>query len=461
LRVILLGFLQPGEGPISRRNRILSEIWGICGWNVVEAFFENADGSRVALLANTPTPETKLVLRVERRWARRCGNCGALCPSKHGTGKTRRWGDLPWGQHHVEIEATPERTKCGRCGARAMEMLGWADPHQRETRRFQQQLALQAASMPTLHVAVLYGLSWSTVHRAERRALERWAAQRPEPPLRQVGVDEKYLGRRHMREYRFHTIVSNLETGEPIWIGPGRDQAALTAWLTSLRPEQKAAIELFVADMHRPFWNAIRSDPVFEHTPIAHDAFHVMKRANEAISEIRKDAFFRAGPALRAVGRGTRWLVLRPWEKCSPADRAQLARIFAGNKQLARAYQIGEELRETLRAPGRDAMHVGLERILRRTQLKRNKHLRRLHDSLLEHREGILALGEHRPAAGRIEALNGNWETLVRRGRGYRNYAHLLLKLRFMTANPIRTEEGTNRFLALGLQPVASRRRAS
>jgi transposase len=339
-------------------------------------------------------------------------------------------------------------------------MLGWADRYQRETQRLQQHLALQAASMPVMHVAVLHGLSWSTVHRAEQRALERWDATRLPVALHQVGVDEKYLGRRHKRAYRYHTIVSNLETGEPIWIGPGRDERSLSNWLGTLSTAQKAEITLFAVDMHLPFHNAIRADSQLDHAAIAHDPFHVMKRAGEAISEMRKDTFFRAGAALRAVGRGTRWLVLRPWEKCTPQQHAELRRLFSCNAQLARAYQINEELREVLRAPTRDAMEIGLDRILRRTQLRRHKHLRKLHESLERHREGILALGEYRPAAGRIEALNNNWETLVRRGRGYRDYAHMLLKLRFMTANPIRSQEGTQRFVALGLQTPPRRRAA-
>lgn len=55
----------------------------------------------------------------------------------------------------------------------------------------------------------------------------------------------------------------------------------------------------------------------------------------------------------------------------------------------------------------------------------------------------------HHPHTGRIEALNNNWEALVRRARGYRDHQYLLLKLRFMTANPVRTEDGAKRFLAL------------
>jgi hypothetical protein len=81
-----------------------------------------------------------------------------------------------------------------------------------------------------------------------------------------------------------------------------------------------------------------------------------------------------------------------------------------------------------------------------------------LHDTLNERWNEILALAEYRPPVGRVEALNNNWEALVRRGRGYRDHDHLLRKLRFMTANPIRTEDGIRRFLALGITPPLPRR---
>jgi transposase len=413
------------------------------------------------LLPHTPHVGTTLVLRVERRWMPRCGGCGALCRVTHSIEKTRRWKDLPWAGHPVEIEATPIRVVCHRCGGHPVEMLAWADRYQRETRRLQQHLALQAASMPVMHVAVLNGLSWSTVHRAERHALERWAANRPAIPLTQVGVDEKYRGRRHKGEYRFHTVVSNLDTGEPIWIGPGRDEETLSAWLRTLTPAEKKKIDVFAMDMHRPFYNAVRADPELASAVTCHDPFHIMKRAGKAISDIRKETFFRAGTKMRGIGRGKHWLVLRAWDNCSPQQQAQLRMLFSYNRQLGRAYQIVEELRDVVtNAPDGASLDIGLARVLRRTQLRSNKHLRKLHDSLVEHRQEIFALGEYRPPAGRIEALNNNWETLVRRGRGYRNYDHFLLKLRFMTANPIRSKEGTQRFLALGLQSPPLRQTA-
>jgi len=360
---------------------------------------------------------------------------------------------MAWAEHPVEIEYAPCRVKCRACQATPVEFVAWADPYQRQTRRLQQHLALECASMPTSHVAALYGLSWATVHRAEDHALERWDRTRLMTPLVQVGIDEKWLGRRHKNEHKFVTIISNLATGEPIWMGEGRDEAAVRPWLDALTSEQKAGIHLFAMDLHRAFWNAVDNTQGLEHAAIVHDPFHVMKLAGKCLDEVRRDVFFRAGPELRGIGRGKRWLLLRAWEKTTDAQRVDLAVLLAHNRTLARAYQIKEELREVLHAPTGPDLEVGLQRILRRTQNRANVPLRRLHDTLNERWNEIVALGTHRPPTGRVEALNNNWETLVRRGRGYRNHAYLLRKLRFMVANPIRSVDGIKRFLALGLTP--------
>jgi transposase len=338
-----------------------------------------------------------------------------------------------------------------------VELLPWAEPHQRQTSRLQQQLALEAASMPVMHVATLHGLSWTTVWRAEQAALQRWAERRESAPLQMVGIDEKYLGRRGKYVERYVTIISNLETGEPLWIGRGRSEATVTKWLATLTKEQKAQLKLVATDMHQAFINAIKADKDLSHVVYVHDPFHVMKRAGEAITELRREVFFRAGDEMRRLGRGTRWLVLRAWERCNEEQRTMLRRLFSLNGKLARAYQLVEELREALRAPDGASLRAGLMRILRRTERRDNKPMRKWHDSIEAHWNEIVAFGDHRPPTGRIEALNNNWETLVRRARGYRNLGYLLLKLRFMTINPIHTKWDIERFLALGVEPPLRR----
>ncbi len=433
-------------------KKFIAEVLGFEGFEVIDTHWETPTGIGFVPIGHLPLMrDAQLVVTVGRRWMGRCAECLNRCRRVHEHLPCRRWEDLPWSGRRVCIAYAPDRLYCRGCKSARVELLPWADPYQRETRRLQQHMALQASSMPTSHVAVLYGVDWHTVRRAEQRALERWDATREQPELKMVGIDEKYLGRRNMRERKFITIISNLETGEPIWIGEGRGRDAINEWVRSLTDKQQAAIELFAMDMSGAYTTAVREHPRLRHAHIVHDPFHVMKRALEALDELRRATFFRAGPELRALGRGKRWLFLRAWQRTTPEQQEDLKVLLRGNRRLATAYQVIEELRDVLHAPDEFTMAMGLVHVMKRIERRDNKPMRKLHDCLAEHFDAIVALGRHRPPTGRIEALNNNWETAVRQARGYRNLSFLMLKLRFMTANPVHTEGGTKRFLALGL----------
>jgi transposase len=140
------------------------------------------------------------------------------------------------------------RLGCEHCLSHSVEWIAWAERRQRQTRRLQQHLAVQTMSMPISHVAALHRLDWATVRRCQDAVIERWEKTRPTSPLRQVGVDEKYLGRRNNRPEKFITIVSNLATGEPVWIGEGRREDTLASWLDTLDKTQKSNLQLFAMD---------------------------------------------------------------------------------------------------------------------------------------------------------------------------------------------------------------------
>ena len=125
---------------MGQRARILTEIFGFDGWKVEEAWFENGSGQRVRPVGSfAPHPRgTQLVLAVERRWLSRCSTCGRRCRGRHEQLEPRRWSDLGWAEHSVEIQYAPCRVKCRACKATPVEFVAWADPYQRQTRRLQQ-----------------------------------------------------------------------------------------------------------------------------------------------------------------------------------------------------------------------------------------------------------------------------------------------------------------------------------
>ena len=69
------------------------------------------------------------------------------------------------------------------------------------------------------------------------RYLERWDGARRKPALRQRGVDEIHLGKKQT----FLTVVSNLETGEPLWLGRERKKETWDEFFSKEQQEMKGS----------------------------------------------------------------------------------------------------------------------------------------------------------------------------------------------------------------------------
>jgi transposase len=109
--------------------------------------------------------------------------------------------------------------KCPDCGVKVekVPLLPGKAPF---SKRFEEAVGQACESASARQVARRFGLPESTVRAIDWRYLERWAAGRRERPLRQMGVDEIYRGKHD----KFLTVVSNLETGEPLWFARGPEE---------------------------------------------------------------------------------------------------------------------------------------------------------------------------------------------------------------------------------------------
>ncbi|MBL0194890.1 MAG: transposase [Myxococcales bacterium] len=138
--------------------------------------------------------------------------------------------------------------------------------------------------------------------------------------------------------------MSDLETGEPVWIGHGRSEATLRGWLESLSLEQRSTIKLFAMDLHRGFWNAVDGVPGLEHALVVHDPFHIMKLAGAMLDGSVASLLPRGPGARRRQGTP-----LAPAPRLGAHGKASARPEDAprANKTLA-AYQIRRS-REVLR----------------------------------------------------------------------------------------------------------------
>jgi transposase len=207
------------------------------------------------------------------------------------------------------------------------------------SKRFEDAVGKACESAAARQVARRMRLAESTVRAIDLRYLERWAAKRRKPALRQMGVDEIYKGKND----KFLTVVCNLETGEPLWLGRERKKETLDDFFGSqLVSRQRRRIEAVCVDMWDPFRKSI--EQWAPQCKIVYDKFHILQHANDAVDEVRKAEFFRQGPKKRGLIKGKKWLLLSRWKHLTNIHRGELNRLFGLNRRVFKAYLLKESL---------------------------------------------------------------------------------------------------------------------
>ena len=240
-----------------------------------------------------------------------------------------------------------------------------------------------------------------------------------------MGVDEIYRGKND----KFLTVVSNLETGEPLWFGKERKKETLDEFFrTQLRSGQRRRIEAAGVDMWEPF--RLSMEEWVPACRIVHDKFHILQQANDAVDEVRRAEFFRKGRKMRDVIKGKKWLLLSRWKNLVPRQRGVLNRLFHLNRRVFKAYMLKEDLEPLWDDRYEGAMLNYLRKWMDQLRWQRLPSFEKLAETLLKHLDGILNYCRTKVRFGVVEAINSNIRMLINRGRGYKNMRYLLLKAR-------------------------------
>jgi transposase len=177
--------------------------------------------------------------------------------------------DLSCFEYVTTVVVELYRLRCPECGVKS-EKIAQLPSKAPFSKRFEDAVGEACESAAARRVAKQFQLAASTVRSIDLRYLERWAAGRQKPVLRQLGVDEIHLGKKQ----KFLTVASNLESGEPLWFGRERKQETLDEFFQKeLSARQRKGIEAACVDMWEPYRRSI------EHWApacrIVYDKFHM------------------------------------------------------------------------------------------------------------------------------------------------------------------------------------------
>jgi transposase len=355
-----------------------------------------------------------------RRRRRVCSGCGQLGGQIHGR-RVKRWRHLDLGSTRCVIECELRRLWCSDCGAR-FEAVPWARSGSRYTRDFEDVVCWLAQQMAKKPIAGLLRIAWDTVGQIVERVVEDHLDERRLEGLVAIGVDEISYRRHH----RYLTSVVDHQAGAIVWCAPGRNAATLQAFFEELG-ERRHTIKAVSIDMSGGYEKAIREE--IPKAEIAFDPFHVVRLAQRAVDQVRRDEWNAHERSHTPAGKwikGTRWSLLKAPGKQSVEQLALLAEVQQANKALYRGFLLKEELRLLYELEDPRLAPTHLDAWLAWASRSKLEPFVGLARTIRQHREGILAAITLGLTNGRLEGLNSRIRLISHRSFGFHSAAPLI-----------------------------------
>ena len=366
----------------------------------------------------------------------RCGRCQRRSGGYDSGRGRRRWRALDLGTVSAFVEADAPRVDCPEHGV-VVAHVPWARHDAGHTLAFDQTVAWLATQTSKSAVTELMGIAWRTVGSIIARVwadtgglVDRFAG------LRRIGIDEISYRRGHL----FLTVVIDHDTGHVVWVGTGQSKATLQRFFDALGPDRCAQISHVSADSARYIADSVAAN--CPHAIQVADPFHVVKWANDALGEVRLQAWRDAKRALRATPRRrgrpgkndephptadlvkalsrARYALWKNPENLTTRQQAKLEWIAKTDPRLYRGYQLKEGLRTVFKLPVEEAAPA-LDRWCRSAAASRIPQFVDLQRTIRRQRAPILAAIEHELSNGRTEAVNTKIRLRTRMAFGFKN----------------------------------------
>lgn len=353
----------------------------------------------------------------------RCPACGSRQVVGRGCVQ-RRFRAVPIGRRPVSIVLPVQRVGCQSCGVVRQLDVPFADPRRSYTRAFERYALELSQHMTIQAVAEHLQVGWDLIKDIQKRDLTRRFARPRLVDLKQIAIDEIYLGRRQ----GYRTVVLDLHSGAIVFVGQGKGADALQLFWTRLG-RSGAVVDAVAMDMSAAYIEAVGT-----HLPwavIVFDHFHVLKLFQEKLTQLRRDLYHEASATDREVLKGSRWLLLKNPENLDPQrdEPQRLAKALALNQPLATAYYLKEELRQFWTQPDKATATAFLDSWIARAQASGIALLRSFARTLRQHEEGLLAYYDYRLSTGPLEGTNNKIRAMQRQAYGFRDQEFFVLKL--------------------------------
>jgi transposase len=389
-----------------------------------------------------PRPTIEIEVRARRNGRPICSGCGQLRPG-YDRLPARRFEYVPlWGIAVTFVYAM-RRVDCPACGVK-VERVPWCDGKNHLTTTYRWFLARWAKRLSWKEASRAFGTSWENVFRSVKHAVSWGLAHRKLDHLRAIGIDEIQWQRGH----HYLTLVYQIDDGckRLLWVARARTEDSLRGFFTMLKEEARASIRFVVSDMWRPYLNVIAEQ--IGHAVHVLDRFHIMKKMNEAIDQVRRvEARQLKEDGYEPVLKHSRWCLLKRPENLTDGQTVKLAELLRYNLRSVRAHLLREDFQRFWEYTSPHWAGRFLDQWCGRTMRSRLGPMKKVATSLRDHRGLILNWfrAKGTVSSGTVEGLNNKVKLTTRKSYGFRTFEAIEIAL-YHTLGNLPEPESTHKF---------------
>jgi transposase len=374
--------------------------------------------------AERPTIEVEVHARKNGRAI--CSGCGRPGPG-YDRLQERRFEFVPlWGIAVYFVYAL-RRVDCPTCKVTA-ERVPWAEGKSRLTTRYRWFLARWAKRMSWEEVASIFKTSWRNVFKSVKHAVFWGVGHQELGSIEAIGVDEIQWQGGH----RYLTLVYQIEEGMKrlLWVAGERTEDSLRRFFLILDDETRLSIRFVCSDMWQPYLNVIAEQ--LKHAVHVLDRFHIMKKMNEAIDEVRRGEARRlAEDGYEPVLKHSRWCLLKRPENRTEKETVKLSELLQYNLQSVRSHLLREDFQRFWEYVSPSWAVKFLDQWCTRTMRSKIEPMKKIVGTLREHRDLILNWfrAKGMVSAGSVEGLNNKAKLTIRKAYGFHTYKAIEIAL--------------------------------
>jgi transposase len=150
---------------------------------------------------------------------------------------------------------------------------------------------------------------------------------------------------------------------------------------------------------------------------------------NKTLDEIRREQQQNLNQEEEKVLKGNRFLFLRNYEDLEPEFKDRLEAVLQINEPLFKAHALKEQFRLFWRQNSVQKAWVFLDQWISDAQATGIRKLKKMADTLDNHRSGLLNYFKHRITNAAAEGINNKIKTMKRQAYGFRDIEHFKLSL--------------------------------